>query len=149
MKVRGRFVRSEQGAAMVEFAIVAPLLFMLILGTIDFGRALFVYNNLTNAAREGARLAAARATQDPASATVKADVDARVAQYISGFEGASPSYAVQLTTDVAYPGTEVVTVAITNFEFNMLTPFAAPIFGGANITMPTVSASFRWEGTTN
>lgn len=149
MKVGCRFARSEQGAAMVEFAIVAPLLFTLILGTIDFGRALFVFNNLTNAAREGARLAAAQAAGNPGSAAVRAEVAARVAQYISGFQANTPAYTVTLTLDQPVPQTETVTVAITGFQFQMITPFAAPIFGGTTITMPTVSASFRWEGTPN
>jgi Flp pilus assembly protein TadG len=46
---------SERGAALVEFAIVLPLLLMLVFGIIEFGRA---YNNqvtLTHAAREGVR----------------------------------------------------------------------------------------------
>lgn len=43
------------GAAAVEFAIVAPLFFMLIFGCIEFGRALMVQQILTNASRVGAR----------------------------------------------------------------------------------------------
>ena len=45
------------GAAVVEFACVVPLLFMIILGMIEFGRALMVQQILCNAAREGARSA--------------------------------------------------------------------------------------------
>lgn len=44
-------------ASAVEFAIVAPLLFMLVLGMIEFGRMLMVQQIMTNAAREGARKA--------------------------------------------------------------------------------------------
>ncbi len=40
---------------MVEFAIVAPLLLLLVFGTIEFGRAYNAQNTLTHAAREGAR----------------------------------------------------------------------------------------------
>ncbi len=42
---------------MVEFALVAPLLFLLMLGTIEAGRFIFFYEVLNNAAREGARYA--------------------------------------------------------------------------------------------
>ena len=45
------------GAAMVEMALVLPLFLMLILGIIEFGRAMMVANLVTNAAREGARMA--------------------------------------------------------------------------------------------
>lgn len=53
-----RLRRTERrGAAAVEFAIVAPLFFMLVFGCIEFGRALMVQQILTNASRVGARQA--------------------------------------------------------------------------------------------
>ena len=53
-----RFVRDERGAALVEFAMISVVLMILIFGIIDFGRALYTKNSLTNAAREGGRYAA-------------------------------------------------------------------------------------------
>ncbi|MPZ23852.1 MAG: pilus assembly protein [Dehalococcoidia bacterium] len=47
--------RSERGQAMVEFALVLPLLLVLAFGIMDFGRALQAYVTINNAAREGAR----------------------------------------------------------------------------------------------
>jgi Flp pilus assembly protein TadG len=52
---RGR--RGRRGQALVEFALVAPLLLLLILGLMDFARAWNVYQVITDAAREGARTA--------------------------------------------------------------------------------------------
>ncbi|MHB1523003.1 MAG: TadE/TadG family type IV pilus assembly protein [Candidatus Dormibacteria bacterium] len=49
--------RGSRGQSAVEFALVAPLLFLLIFGIVDFGRAMFYQNEITNAAREGARIA--------------------------------------------------------------------------------------------
>lgn len=49
---------SERGAAAVEFALVLPILLMLVLGTIEFGRAYNVQISLTHAARESARIMA-------------------------------------------------------------------------------------------
>jgi hypothetical protein len=43
---------------MVEFALVIPIFLLLLVAIFDLGRAVFAYNTLTNAAREGARLAA-------------------------------------------------------------------------------------------
>jgi Flp pilus assembly protein TadG len=40
---------------MVEFALLAPILFLLVIGGIDFSRAYLVHNALTNSVREGAR----------------------------------------------------------------------------------------------
>lgn len=53
----GRRAR-DRGAAAVEFALVLPLLLLLVFGIIDFGRALNAQLTLTQAAREGVRLAA-------------------------------------------------------------------------------------------
>jgi Flp pilus assembly protein TadG len=49
--------RKRRGAAAVEFAIVAPVFFILIFGMIEFGRMVMVQQILTNASREGARKA--------------------------------------------------------------------------------------------
>jgi len=50
--------RKERGAVAVEMAIVLPLLLLILLGIIEFGRAYNVQVSLTQAAREGARYAA-------------------------------------------------------------------------------------------
>lgn len=47
--------RKSRGQAMVEFALLAALLFVLIMGIFDFGRAIAVYINIAEAAHEGAR----------------------------------------------------------------------------------------------
>lgn len=49
--------RRRDGQALVEFAIVAPLLFILILGIVEAGRLVFYYHSLNNGTREGARYA--------------------------------------------------------------------------------------------
>ena len=52
-----RYRERSRGQALAEFAIVAPLLFLLILATIEAGRFIFHYELVNNAAREGARYA--------------------------------------------------------------------------------------------
>jgi Flp pilus assembly protein TadG len=47
--------KSERGAELIEFALVLPLLILLCLGTIEFGRAYYTYNILSKAVRNGAR----------------------------------------------------------------------------------------------
>lgn len=51
-------IKTQRGAAMVEFAIIASLFFMILFGIIEFGRAFFTYNTLVEATRRGARVAA-------------------------------------------------------------------------------------------
>jgi Flp pilus assembly protein TadG len=53
-----RAASHDRGAAAVEFALLLPMLLLIVFGLIDFGRALNAQITLTQAAREGARLAA-------------------------------------------------------------------------------------------
>jgi Flp pilus assembly protein TadG len=71
----------ERGAAAVEFALVLPILIMLVFGIIEFGRGYHAKVELTGAVREGARaLALGKTTGEAASATIEAapgiDLDA-------------------------------------------------------------------------
>lgn len=52
-----RHRRWPAGAAVVEFAIVAPVFFLFVIGIIEFGRMVMVQQVITNASREGARVA--------------------------------------------------------------------------------------------
>ena len=56
-RVSRRLAADERGAAAVEFALIAPLLFMLIFGIFEFGRVWSQKNVYVGAAREGARYA--------------------------------------------------------------------------------------------
>lgn len=49
--------RQGRGQTLAEFALVIPIFLLVLMGLFDVGRLVFVYNGLTNAAREGARLA--------------------------------------------------------------------------------------------
>ena len=53
--MRRRTTKGERGAAAVEFALIVPLLVVLVFGVIEFGRVLNVQISLSGAAREGAR----------------------------------------------------------------------------------------------
>lgn len=57
-------VRSDQGASLVEFALLAPFLILLLLGIIEFGYFLGEFNDVRHGAREGARLAAVNGGDD-------------------------------------------------------------------------------------
>src|SRR5688572_1710026 len=58
MKIFGRLnTQRRRGQALVEFALIIPLFLLLLVGIFDLGRAVFSYDTLTIAAREGARIA--------------------------------------------------------------------------------------------
>ncbi len=48
---------TARGQSLVEFALILPILILMLVGVLDFGRAIYAYNTINNAAREGARLA--------------------------------------------------------------------------------------------
>ena len=55
--LRARLRRQHRGQALVEFGLALPILILLLVGIFDLGRAVYAFNTVNNAAREGARLA--------------------------------------------------------------------------------------------
>jgi len=70
-----RRLRSESGAELIEFSLTLPLLLLIVLGIIEFGFVFREYEIVTNAAREGARIAILPSYEDD-------DVTARVEEYL-------------------------------------------------------------------
>ena len=54
----GKRHKGERGASLVEFALIMPLLLILVLGIVEFGYLFAQFNEVRHAAREGARYAA-------------------------------------------------------------------------------------------
>lgn len=101
---------SERGAELIEFALVLPMLLVVFGGIVDFGLMLQRHQVLSNAAREGARLAVLPGYGE-------SDVQARVAAYVQeglGNTGAAP------------------TTALT---FVPLSPGGGPAFDAARVTV--------------
>lgn len=88
VKAGERRCRGESGAEAVEFAIVVPVLLLIVIGIFQFGRAYDIKLNLTSAAREGARYLALNAS-DP-NAVAHAETTAEAAA--PGLDSASMSF---------------------------------------------------------
>lgn len=65
--MRKRWVAADAGVALVEFALIAPVLLLLIIGILDVARGVNAYVTIANAAREGSHYAALHPTAMPAS----------------------------------------------------------------------------------
>ena len=65
MRRLSKILSGERGASAVEFAIILPILVVLVFGIIQFGIAFNKYIALTHAGREGSRLAAVGLYEDP------------------------------------------------------------------------------------
>lgn len=67
---------TDRGIALVEFALVMPVLVLLLVGVLDMARAANAYATLSNAAREGSHYAALHPTAEPSA--IASAVRARV-----------------------------------------------------------------------
>jgi Flp pilus assembly protein TadG len=141
-----RLLREERGAELVEFAIVVPLLLVIFAGIVDFGFMMQRLEVVTNAAREGARLAVL-----PGYA--QADVVARVNAYLDqGLTAGASANATTTLTDVsvsAATGPPVqarqVVVQYTS-SYAVLGPMMS-LIGGSNFGQITITgrATMRTE----
>ncbi|MDH3500753.1 MAG: pilus assembly protein, partial [Acidimicrobiia bacterium] len=70
-KARGNDVAGQRGIALVEFALILPLLLSLVVGIAEFGLAFKDFLSVSNAAREGARVAASAGNEPTADCSVR------------------------------------------------------------------------------
>ncbi|MDP8245602.1 MAG: TadE/TadG family type IV pilus assembly protein [Candidatus Hinthialibacter antarcticus] len=119
--------QGERGSATVEFALVLPILMLMLFGIIEFGRVLSVQHLLNTAVREGARMAALPGADN-------ATVIAKVNEVLSG---AGVSYdGLQLTpADVSSASrNDPVTVRVqVNYESVAWVGGIVPGFGGTQL----------------
>lgn len=122
---------NRRGAAVVEFAIVAPVFFLLIFGMIEYGRMIMVQQVITNASREGAR----RAVLDGAS---YGDVQQTVEDYLrsGGINGENLTVTPNPPSNAGFG--EPVTVTVT-VPFDQVSWLPSPMFlGGTDMSATTV-----------
>ena len=132
---RGHGRLSRCGAAAVEFAIVAPVFFLLVIGMIEIGRALMVQQVLINASRVGARQAVTAGATTSAVQTAVKDYAASVAV---------PSVSVAVTPDPAAAKSGDTMTVTTSVNYNSVSWLASPWFlGGKTLT---ASSKMRKEG---
>jgi Flp pilus assembly protein TadG len=130
--------RSQKGAALIEAAVTIPLILLIAVGIFEFGRAYQTWQVLTNAAREGARLAVLPGSTD-------ANVTLTVRNYMQA--GNLDNYAtatVTITRTVALTGTDTgsqVQIAYP-FQFMVLQPVIQLIDAASTTGTPiTMQAS--------
>jgi len=131
--------KSERGASLVEFTIAATVFLTVTFAVLEFGRALWVYNALADAARKGARYAV---LHDAASI----DDVKRMVVYGNIAGTGSPVVDNLSTTnvEVTYPGFGLdkgtVNVSINNYTFNFVLPLV-PV----SIQMPSPTTTLTGE----
>ena len=103
------FLRGDRGTAALEFGIVAPLLILLLVAVMEFGRMYWVRDSVQYAAEQTARWAMVN------TAATDSQLQARALAQFDGVSGGTP--AVSIGRDTAN-GVNFLTVTVTyNFEF--------------------------------
>ena len=142
-----RRVRSERGAAAVEFAIVVPLLFLLIFGIIDFGFGFHAWDAAENAAREGARVAAV----DPSTT----DILARVRNSSNFLDQSKLNVSITCSTNngssfgacaqgPSWKEGDIIRVTVV-YAYNFITPLPRMVGLGSQLNETAISEA-RFEG---
>ena len=154
--------RGERGATVAEFAVVALLFFMIMIGIIEFGRLLYTHNALTDATRRGARFAVLNKGATLADKKKVADyvVYGPDVTYDDQGNPTSAPLINGLTTtmvEISYEGADLdgdpdtpatnfgsnlgtATISIEGYEFNLSIPVVS-----RNIPMPTYTTTLIAE----
>ena len=137
--------RRQGGNALIEFALAFGILFPVLTGTFQFGYAFFVYNELQNAVRQGARYAAFK-TYDSSSTTQSTAFSNSVKNsvvYGNPAGGSIPiansltTSNVNLTVTFANGVPDIMTVSIQNYTLDAFL---------RTFTLHRPSASFSYVG---
>ena len=143
---RFRKLSGERGSQIIEAALVLPLLLLVVLGILDFGMLFWRYESVTNAAREGARVAIL-----PGYSTT--DVENRVEQYLTdaglaadaGHDGRGSGRRGRRRRHLHHDdGRHGVVSARLSFLVGALVGY----FGGTSLTSTSLNATsmMRYEG---
>lgn len=114
--VRGEDSRRERAAAIVEFAVVLPLLLTILFGIIEYGWVFMVRQTLQSAAREGCRLAVLQTVTEPYT-----DVTNRVNDVMA--PTGLTTYDIAMTHSTAESPLETVTVSIPYTDVSLMGGF--------------------------
>jgi len=122
----------RRAAAVVEMAVVTPLLITLLLGIIEYGRRLMVHQTLVQAAREGCRTAVLQGSTET-------EIRNRVETYMTA--AGLPTYGIVITRSTTNNPIEVVEVSVNTADVTLFGNFF-----GSTAGVLRSSCSMRKEG---
>lgn len=130
--------KTERGASLVEFAIAATVFLTVVFAVVEFGRALWVHNALSDAARRGARYAVLHKATD---------IDDVKKIVVYGDLTETTPLLDNLTTgnvDVVYSGFNLdggtVSVSVHDYDFQLILPLVV-----STIRMPNYTTTLTGE----
>jgi Flp pilus assembly protein TadG len=134
----------QPGQTLIEFAIILPVLLLIVMVVFDLGRIVYYYSMLTNAAREGARYGSTNA------AATNTIIQQRVLEYAAGFD-LQPSDVVVNKSSVTNVEVEQnsiyrddINVEVTiDFDFVPITPYVDRLLPGGALDIQISSRMGR------
>jgi len=130
-------MKNQRGATAVEFAIVFPLLILLMFGIIEFSIILYDKAMITNASREGARAGIVSQLVRVSDSQIQSVVDNYCRLYLISFgAGATPVTTVTRTGSTF--GSELSVTVTYTYSFLALPQFVTGLVGPMNLTARTV-----------
>lgn len=140
-------MKRQRGTAIVEFALILPLLLVLTFTVTELGRAFYQYNVLAKSVREAARYLSARTPGASAEIAKAKNIIVYGSPNGSG-NAVVPGLSLSNVPDPvwgssgAFPAINTVTVSVTGYRF---IPLAASVFGIRfdNITFSPIRATMR------
>jgi Flp pilus assembly protein TadG len=133
------FFKHADGATAVEFAIILPVLILLMLGGMDLGHAFYMQHVITNASREGARYAANyTGNASPASSAISTYVKTALNYNSYNFNN--------LSVDGTYSGTSPSKIVTVTVQANKFWWILSTILGFTNPKQLTATTAMLVEG---
>ncbi len=139
-----RFIREQHAGPIVEFAIIVPVLLLLLFGVIELAWAFSRRSLLVTATREAARFGATLSNPCGANAAIRAELNRRLPV-------ARPDTVPWANIEVKAPGTttagctlvgDTVVVRVTSYPYRPVIGLAAPVVRAIDLK---ASAVFFWE----
>jgi Flp pilus assembly protein TadG len=126
--LKSRPRRRGRGQALVEFALVLPVFLLIMLGVVDFGRAVYGFNTIGNAARVGGRVAIVSqttATIQTAAMTEAIGLGTQASDVVVSY-GCTAPYSIGCIASVT-----------VNYTFHPITPIIGAIWQTINMSSTT------------
>lgn len=140
VELRGQGWRDESGVAAVEFAVVLPLLLLILFGILDFGRAFSYDNSATHLSSEGARWATVDSNPGAPSQTLQQYI---LSQASNAEMKNNATVCIKFPSGATTQGNPVeVTVAV---KFDWLPFLRNAVFGGTASSTLTGKSIMRLE----
>ena len=131
-------LRCQKGVAAIEFAIILPVLMMIILGIIEFGLLMYDKQVITNASREGARAGVVVRKPQLTDLQVQDVVNDYISTNLVSF-GSTPTSPVITINRTGMDFGDDLTVTVTyNYDFLVLPNFVASLTGMQTLVATTV-----------